>query len=109
MTLQAPPTLDLPELNTMFERATPQKIVEWAIAQWGDDVVTTSSFGAESALMIHLATQAKPDIKIIMVDTGFLFPETIADAWPDPACRRSASLARARKDQLRHRHDPRHH
>ncbi len=60
----------------MFERATPQKVVEWAVAQWGDEVVTTSSFGAESALMIHLAVQVKPDIKIVMVDTGYLFPET---------------------------------
>jgi phosphoadenosine phosphosulfate reductase len=68
--------LDLPEVNAMFERATPQKIVEWAFAQWGDEVVMSSSFGAESALMIHLATQVKPDVKIIMVDTGYLFPET---------------------------------
>lgn len=76
MTLQAPLQLDLPELNAMFERATPQKIVEWAIAQWGDEVVTTSSFGAESALMIHMAVQVKPDIKVVMIDTGYLFPET---------------------------------
>lgn len=68
--------LDLSEINTMFEKAPPQKIVEWAIAQWGNDAVMTSSFGAESALMIHLAIQHKPDIKIIMVDTGYLFPET---------------------------------
>jgi phosphoadenosine phosphosulfate reductase len=68
--------LDLPEVNAMFERATPQKIVEWAFAQWGDDVVMTSSFGAESALTIHMAIQHKPDIKIIMIDTGYLFPET---------------------------------
>ena len=68
--------LDLTDLNAMFEHASPQKIVEWTIAQWGDDVVTTSSFGAESALMIHLAIQQKPDIKIVMIDTGYLFPET---------------------------------
>jgi phosphoadenosine phosphosulfate reductase len=68
--------LDLADINTMFEKAPPQKIVEWTIAQWGDQTVMTSSFGAESALMIHLAIQQKPDIKIIMVDTGFLFPET---------------------------------
>src|SRR6266566_1866039 len=68
--------LDLTDLNAMFEHASPQKIVEWTIAQWGDDVVTTSSFGAESALMIHLAIQHKPDIKVVMIDTGYLFPET---------------------------------
>lgn len=68
--------LDLAEINTMFEKAPPQKIVEWAIEKWGDETVMTSSFGAESALMIHLAIQHKPDIKIVMVDTGYLFPET---------------------------------
>jgi phosphoadenosine phosphosulfate reductase len=66
--------LDLPEINAMFEHAPPRKIVEWAIAQWDDEAVISSSFGAESALMIHLAIQHKPDIKIIMVDTGYLFP-----------------------------------
>jgi phosphoadenosine phosphosulfate reductase len=68
--------LDLAEINAMFETATPSKIVEWAIAQWGDEVVLSSSFGAESALMIHLAIQYKPDVRITMVDTGYLFPET---------------------------------
>jgi phosphoadenosine phosphosulfate reductase len=76
MTTQTAPQLDLPELNAMFESAHPSKIVEWAVAQWGDEIVTTSSFGAESALMIHLAIQHKPDIKVIMIDTGYLFPET---------------------------------
>jgi phosphoadenosine phosphosulfate reductase len=27
--------------------------------------------------MLHLATRVKPDIKVITLDTGFLFPETI--------------------------------
>jgi phosphoadenosine phosphosulfate reductase len=70
--------VDLAEINAMFEHASPQKVVEWAVAQWGDEIVSSSSFGAESALMIHLSIQQKPDIKIIMVDTGYLFPETWA-------------------------------
>ncbi|HEY7116047.1 MAG TPA: phosphoadenylyl-sulfate reductase [Tepidisphaeraceae bacterium] len=77
MTTETAQNLDLTELNAMFETAHPSKIVEWAIANWGgDEVVATSSFGAESALMIHLAIQHKPDIRIVMIDTGYLFPET---------------------------------
>jgi phosphoadenosine phosphosulfate reductase len=38
----------------------------------------SSSFGAESACLLHLATQALPNIKIIFIDTGYLFPETHA-------------------------------
>jgi len=76
MPTQTEQQLDVAEINAMFEKASPQKVVEWAIAQWGDEIVLSSSFGAESALMIHLAIQHKPDVRIIMVDTGYLFPET---------------------------------
>ena len=68
--------LDLPTLNSMFEACEPARIIEWASAQFGDDLVMTSSFGAESALLLHMATRARPGIRIIMIDTGFLFPET---------------------------------
>ena len=70
--------LDLPELNAMLATRTPPEIVAWAAAQWGDRLVMTSSFGAESALLIHMAVTAMPRIKVIMVDTGYLFPETYA-------------------------------
>src|SRR3954454_1882964 len=76
--LDQPEQLDLDTLNPVFERQHPQQIVDWAAAQFGDDFVMSSSFGAESALMIHMATRAKPDVRIVMVDTGYLFPETHA-------------------------------
>lgn len=36
----------------------------------------TSSFGAQAAVSLHLLTQQQPDLPIILVDTGYLFPET---------------------------------
>src|SRR5579884_727621 len=68
--------LDLPVLNSAFESSEPEKIVAWAAATFRDDLVMTSSFGAESALLLHMATRVKPDIKVIFIDTGYLFPET---------------------------------
>lgn len=68
--------LDLPTLNTMFEASDPSRIVDWAAAQFGPELVMTSSFGAESALLLHMATRAMPGIRVIMIDTGYLFPET---------------------------------
>jgi len=53
-------------------------VVAWAARQCGDDLVMSSSFGAESALLIHMATQVLPRIRIVFVDTGYLFPETHA-------------------------------
>lgn len=38
--------------------------------------IVSSSFGAQSAVMLHLVTQQAPDIPVVLVDTGYLFPET---------------------------------
>jgi phosphoadenosine phosphosulfate reductase len=70
--------LDLPELNQRFETADPAKIVEWAVDRFGNDLVMSSSFGADSAVLLHMANTAKPGIRVIFVNTGYLFPETHA-------------------------------
>jgi phosphoadenosine phosphosulfate reductase len=68
--------LNLPDLNSTFEASDPAKIVAWAATQFGDGLIMSSSFGAESALLLHMATRVKPDIKVIFVDTGYLYAET---------------------------------
>src|ERR1035437_7996073 len=68
---------ELEGLNARFEKQTPQEILAWAAEKFGDGLVMTSSFGADSMCSIHLATQVKPDIRIIVVNTGYLFPETL--------------------------------
>jgi phosphoadenosine phosphosulfate reductase len=68
--------VDVPALNSMFETSDPTKIVSWAAAQFGNEGVMTSSFGVESALLLHMANQVMPGIRVIMIDTGYLFPET---------------------------------
>jgi len=40
-------------------------------------VAVTSSFGAESAVLLDLVAQANPDAPVLFVDTGKLFPETL--------------------------------
>lgn len=68
--------LDTASLNEMFEKSPPADVVRWAHAEFGEELVMSSSFGSDSAVLLHMAAQVKPDIKVIMVDTGFLFPET---------------------------------
>ena len=70
--------LDLASLNQMFESSDPLKIVEWSAAQFGDGLVMSSSFGAESAVLLHMAHVVQPSMRIIFVNTGYLFPETHA-------------------------------
>src|ERR1700712_2877121 len=78
MSMMVETKLDLDELNQTFEASDPQKIVAWAATQFAPGIVMTSSFGAESALMLHMAASVVPDIKVIFVNTGYLFPETHA-------------------------------
>ena len=68
---------EIKRLNATFETAHPTEIIRWAVDTFRPDVALTSSFGADSAAIIHMALQADPRISIRTVDTGFLFPETL--------------------------------
>ena len=50
--------------------------VEWALDNLPGTHVLSSSFGAQSAVSLHMVTAARPGIPVILVDTGYLFPET---------------------------------
>jgi len=66
----------LAETNTMLESLTAQERVAWALEHLEGEFVLSSSFGIQAAVMLHLLTQIKPDIPVILTDTGYLFKET---------------------------------
>ena len=59
-----------------LEAASAIDRVRWAHEQYGNKLVLSTSFGIQSAVMLHLVTTVIPDIPVIFVDTGYLFPET---------------------------------
>ncbi|MEO0633056.1 MAG: phosphoadenylyl-sulfate reductase [Pseudomonadota bacterium] len=62
--------------NTWLEGQGAAARVVWALENLPRDHVLSSSFGIQSAVMLHLMTQAVPDIPVLLFDTGYLFPET---------------------------------
>jgi phosphoadenosine phosphosulfate reductase len=50
--------------------------VRWALEHLPGNYVLSSSFGAQAAVSLHLITREMPDIPVILIDTGYLFPET---------------------------------
>jgi phosphoadenosine phosphosulfate reductase len=66
----------LGELNRWLETRSTEQRVDWALANCAGPHVLSSSFGAQAAVALHLLTAAKPDIPVLLVDTGYLFPET---------------------------------
>lgn len=59
-----------------LERLGARERVRWALDFLPGPPILTSSFGAQSAVMLHLVTREVPDIPVVLIDTGYLFPET---------------------------------
>ncbi|KGJ88426.1 phosphoadenylyl-sulfate reductase [Thalassotalea sp. ND16A] len=62
--------------NEQLEKMTAIERLEWAFSHLPDNFALTSSFGIQSAVMLHMTTQIKPDIPVVLTDTGYLFAET---------------------------------
>jgi phosphoadenosine phosphosulfate reductase len=69
---------ELSELNRAIEPLSPLQRVERALELLPGEHVLTSSFGAQSAVMLHLVNTVMPGVPVIVLDTGYLFPETYA-------------------------------
>jgi len=73
---QAPLAVDLAAANEALAPLSAEDRIGWAHERFGDSLVLTTSFGAQSAVMLALAARAVPDIPVVFIDTGYLFPET---------------------------------
>jgi len=67
---------DLDQQNRALGAATPEELIEWASEHYGDKLIASTSFGATSAVMLHLVHEVAPRTPIVCVDTGYLFAET---------------------------------
>jgi phosphoadenosine phosphosulfate reductase len=61
---------------TDLDSKSAEERVAWALSTLPGEHILTSSFGAQASVMLHLVTRQKPDIPVVLIDTGYLFPET---------------------------------
>ncbi len=71
-------TFDLDSENERLEHATPRDRLAFAVEAFREDLLFTSSFGAQSGVLLHLWSEVARHLPIVFLDTGFLFPETLA-------------------------------
>lgn len=69
---------DLERENARLELASPEERLAFAVDHFGDDLLFTSSFGAQSGVLLHLWSQVARHLPVYFIDTGFLFPETLS-------------------------------
>ena len=66
----------LAESNQTLAAMNAAERVQWSLAHLPGAFALSSSFGAQAAVLLHMVTTIKADIPVIVVDTGYMFPET---------------------------------
>lgn len=70
---------DAARLNAAFDGKTASEVLHAVLVDGvAGKVALVSSFGAESAVLLHLAAQVAPDAPVLFLETGKHFPETLA-------------------------------
>ena len=64
-------------LNAELREADALDVIRRARDEFGDRLALVSSFGAESAVLLHLASQVDPAIPVLFLDTGMLYGQTL--------------------------------
>jgi phosphoadenosine phosphosulfate reductase len=65
-------------LTAEFEAAAPEEVLEAALGtHFRGDVALVSSFGADSSVLLHMASRVDPSVPVVFIDTGKLFGETL--------------------------------
>lgn len=70
---------DAVRLNRLFRGTDTLDMLETMLKErMAGDVAVVSSFGAESAVLLHLISRVDPTVPVLFLETGKHFPETLA-------------------------------
>jgi phosphoadenosine phosphosulfate reductase len=61
-----------------LEQASAQEVLAYAIEHFHPQLKTACSFQKEETVLAHMLSEIAPDAKLFTIDTGVLFPETLA-------------------------------
>lgn len=75
---RAPLPVDVFALDARLRAAEPLDILKVALTTFPGRIAAVSSFGTESVVLLHLIAKLDPATPILFLDTGHLFPETLA-------------------------------
>lgn len=70
------PDIDPVELSASLVPLRAGERLRLLYERLGNRLVASTSFGLQSAVMLHLIHEHAPKIPVVFIDTGFLFPET---------------------------------
>lgn len=62
--------LEIGELAVEFDDKDPEELLEWAFTKFGSRFALVSSFQAEASVLIDMAHQINPKVRVVTIDTG---------------------------------------
>jgi len=62
--------------NELMEKLPARERIAWAVEHFGNSLVMSTSFGIQSAVLLHMASNVYREIPVIFIDTGYHFKET---------------------------------
>ena len=71
---------EIEALNAELRAKSPLEVIRWAIAQANGRAIVSTNFRPYEAVILHLVTQAQPDIPVLWVDHGYNRPATYKHA-----------------------------
>jgi phosphoadenosine phosphosulfate reductase len=69
---------DFSHINNYFEQRSMNELLQWSLSTFGDKVAQVTSFGPTGMVVLDHLAKLSPGIRIITLDTEFLFDETYA-------------------------------
>ena len=69
---------NLEPLSRRFERQHPREALRWGLTTYGHAIVLATGFGPSGIVLMHLASQLRPETTVFYLQTDLLFPETMA-------------------------------
>lgn len=68
---------NLAALNGEMRQWAPERTLEWMLETFGSRAAMQTSMQKTGGVLMHMVSRIAPDMEILFVDTGALFPETL--------------------------------
>ena len=62
---------EISQANESLREQSPRDVIEWAIGRAEGRAIVSTNFRPYEAVILHLATQVQPDIRVLWVDHGY--------------------------------------
>jgi len=68
---------DLATVAAALAGKDPRAILRWAVAEFHPHLLMATAFGVEGCCLIHMLAEIEPGVRVINLETGYQFPETL--------------------------------